>query len=226
MVQEHPKQIARIGAVIALVGSLIAIQWPIDFANLNIPAVLLFIAALVTWIGVEVADLHRIADPSAGDQKAAALMTEDVNKINHLMTLIDRNQYYVVKNFAVETYFWDSIYDGILKLNRYYEDDLFPFHNGKIQEKYIQLVNEAKDFHHDLYLLYTSDGKGRSTWRTRDDRWVPDDVYNRVMEKVAALNKQTTNIADFWEQLIEVARQELKGAPKSITRYEMSPDNM
>ncbi|MCH3756007.1 hypothetical protein LZC13_10345, partial [Campylobacter coli] len=71
------------------------------------------------------------------------------------------------------------------------------------------------------YNLYTSNGAGRSTWRSAGDRYVSDEIYSNVMTKIASLDQKATSLAELWEELIMISRQELKGASKAMERYDL-----
>lgn len=114
----------------------------------------------------------------------------------------------------------DTEYSGLHSLQSYSGDDIFPFHNEIIQTAYEKFCKDADSFLNDLYDLYTSDGHGRITWRTADERWLPEDQYNRVMDKIAQLNRQTSALSKSWEALVALARRELKDASLRIDPYE------
>lgn len=101
------------------------------------------------------------------------------------------------------------------------ENDLFPFHNNKIQALYESFADRAHAFLMDFYGLYTSDGRGRSTWRATGDRYVSDEIYKDVMKQIAVLDHQASGLADTWEELIRVSREELKGASTPMDRYDL-----
>ena len=215
MIPEHPNQISRTAAVLALIGSLIWVQWPIDFAKINIGGTILFIAALATWISVEISYYSR--ESKYNDN----IISDDVSKINSIISIIDKNQYYTLRQKAIQTYMDEDDYDGIRNIIYYRENDLFPFHNQRIQALYENFSAGAKKFHSDFYSLYTSDGRGRSTWRESGNRYVSDEIYEKVMAKIAKLDKQASELADLWEKLIKVSREELKGASTPMERYDL-----
>lgn len=215
MVPEFPKQIARVGAVITLIGSLVWVQWPIDFDKFNIAAMLLLVGSFAAWASME------LADYSNATKSNDHALVDDVNKINSIIGIIDRNQYYVLRNKAIQTYMDDDDYEALLKLISFHESDIFPFHNAKIQAAYEIFCQEAREFCGEFYGLYTSDGRGRSTWKPPGERWVEDDIFRKVMSKIAALDRKASALADSWEGLINLARQELKGASKGVDRYEI-----
>ncbi|PDT03536.1 hypothetical protein CO666_13210 [Rhizobium chutanense] len=97
MVPEFPRRIARIGSILALLGSLIWVQWPIDFAKFNVSAMLLALAAFVTWAGIELSDY--IGDNKSHDN----VMSDDVDKLNSLLKIIDKNQFYILKEKGIHT---------------------------------------------------------------------------------------------------------------------------
>ncbi len=214
VIPEHPSKLARIGSCLAVMGSLIWVQWPIDFDNLNIAGVILLIGSLVTWFSIELADFSN--DNSTRD----SMMIDDVNKLNSLLKLVDRHQAYILREHAIETSIRATDYDGIRQLVQYRNDDIFPFHNKNIQARYEQLCHDAEQFLHDLFNLYTSDGRGWMTWRVAGEGWVPQDVYDRVMGRISELNRQTNSLSQAWEELITLALAELKGASQPIKRYE------
>ena len=110
MVPELPTKIARISAVLTLVGSLIWVQWPIDFEKFNIAAIILFIAALATWFSIELADLK--ADAKSLD----SILSADVDKTNSLLKIVDKYQYSILKEKAVQTYMHVDDYRGLQNL--------------------------------------------------------------------------------------------------------------
>lgn len=215
MVPKHPNRIARIGSVLALVGSLIWVQWPINFASFNIAAIILLVAAFVTWISTELADYRE------SERFNDNVMSDDVDKLNAIIGLIDRNQFYILKQKSIQTYMGADDYKGIRNLIYEKENDIFPFHNGKLQKLYEKFSNDAHDFYMKFYGLYTYDGHGRSTWRPSDGQYVSDEIYEEIQSEIAVLNEKASKLAELWEELIYVSRQELKGASKAIERYEM-----
>ncbi|MGN7956702.1 hypothetical protein [Agrobacterium tumefaciens] len=214
IVPEHPRKISRIAATVAVMGSLIWVQWPIDLAKIGIAPVVALIASSLTWISVELAEF--VSDNSTRD----SILVDDVKKLNAILKLVDRHQAYILREHAIETSIRDTDYDGIRELVNYYKDDIFPFHNESLQARYEQLCRDAEHFLHDFFNLYTSDGRGWMTWRAAEDGWVPQDVYDRVMGRIANLNRQTTALSSAWEELVALALQELKGASVAIDRYE------
>ncbi|MDT4860630.1 hypothetical protein FQZ97_952010 [compost metagenome] len=213
VIPEHPSKLARIGSCLAVMGSLVWVQWPIDFQNLNIAGVILLIASFVTRLGIELADFAN--DTGTKDN----LLVDDVRKLNSLLKIVDRRQFYILREHAIETYMNDDAYNGLRDIIYFRQDDIFPFHNEKIQRLYVKFCEDSDAFLDDLYSLYTADGRGRMTWRTADERWVPNDVYKEVMGKIALLNQMTSNLAKSWEELIVLAKQELKGASVGIDPY-------
>jgi hypothetical protein len=214
MVPEHPKKIARIGAIITLIGSLVWVQWPIDFEKFNVAALILFIGSLAAWVSIELADFSY--DKKADDHALVA----DVEKMNSIVAIVHRNQYYVLKNMAIQTYMDDEDYEGLRLLTSFYSSDIFPFHNQRIQTAYEKFCGDAQTFLGQFYGLYTSDGRGRSTWKPPGDRWVEDEIYEKVMSKIAVLNQRASALAEAWEALINMSRQELKSASKLLDRYD------
>lgn len=109
MVPEFPSRIARVGAIVTLLGSLIWIQWPIDFEKFDAAAFILLIGSLVSWVGIELADYQKSEafsrkavsqDPDLNDNAKS----EDVNKVNSLLKMIDKRQFYTLKEKAIQTY--------------------------------------------------------------------------------------------------------------------------
>ncbi|MGO7549640.1 hypothetical protein AB9E34_28110 [Rhizobium leguminosarum] len=215
MVPEKPKRIARIGAILTLLGSLVWVQWPIDLTKFNINAMILLVGSFVVWVSIE------LADSSGGSDANDNVMSEDVDKINSLLKLIDRNQFYILKYKEIQIYMEDDDYAGLLNLIAYRESDIFPFHNQKVQLLYEQVCTDVREFYSEFYGLYTSDGRGRSTWRPMGDPYVSEEIYKKVRGKIALLNNKASKLAQQWEELINVSRQELKGASKSVERYDM-----
>lgn len=213
MVPEYPTRIARIGSVATLLGSLIWVQWPIDFEKLNAAAVILLIGSLMAWASIELAD-HS-------GRSADNIMSDDVDKLNKILTLVDSKQFYILKNKAIQTYMDDDDYEGLRRVISLRDNDIFPFHNQRIQTLYEKFCEDARDFCSDFYDLFTSDGRGNSTWRPSGDRYVDDEVYSKVMTKIAFLDRKTSKLAASWEEFISASRQELKGASKAIDRYDM-----
>lgn len=212
---EHPNRIARISAVLALLGSLIWVQWPIDIENFNIAAIILFFAALLTWIGIEISDYRK--DERFNDN----ILSDDVDKLNKIIEFMDKNQFYTLSKVEIQTYMNADSYKGIEKIIHYKENDIFPFHNNKIQNLYDIFSSKSEDFLMRLYNLYTYDGNGRITWRPSGDRWVSDETYQKIMAEKAILGRDASNLAKLWEELIQISIQELKGASKTINRYEL-----
>ncbi|MDW9447440.1 hypothetical protein GOA58_07015 [Sinorhizobium meliloti] len=214
MAPEFPTRIARVGAVLTLLGSLIWVQWPIDLAKFNAAALILLIGSFMAWVSIELAD-------SGNSDFNDNIMSEDVDKLNSLLKMIDKNQFYILKEKAIQTYMDDDDYDGLANVISYCRSDIFPFHSQKIQALYDRFCTEARIFYSDFYNLYTSNGRGSSTWRPPGDPYVSDEIYRKVMSKIAVLDDKASKLAQLWEELINVSRQELKGASKAIERYEM-----
>ncbi|MFA6153023.1 hypothetical protein [Mesorhizobium sp.] len=215
MVPEYPNRIARIGSVLALLGSLIWVQWPINYASFNIAAVILLIATFVTWVSTEISDYRE------GEIFNDNIKSDDVDKLNSIIKIIDRNQFYILKQKSIETYMDADDYKGLQSLIYYKQNDIFHFHNVKIQAIYEKFSNEALEFYMSFFGLYTYDGHGRSTWRPSGDRYVSDEVYKEIQHEIAVLNRKASSLAERWEELINLSRQELKGASKAIERYEL-----
>ncbi|CDZ49145.1 hypothetical protein [Neorhizobium galegae] len=214
MVPEYPKRLARIGSVFALVGSLVWVQWPVDFEKFNIAAGIIFLASLVTWFSVELSDY--LGDGSFADN----VVSEDVEKFNSILGFVGPNQFYVIKNKAIQTYMEKDDYDGLRSLIHYSENDIFPFHNLKVQTSYEEFCKSAREFCSDFYSLYSSDGRGSATWRPTGDGYVSDEVFEKIMTKIAKLDRKASHLAELWEELIKLARHELKGASTKIRHYD------
>jgi hypothetical protein len=181
---------------------------------------LLLTASFVIWLSIELTDYLENKDSPDHIQTEDNIKTDDVNKINSILKIVDKNQFYILKNRAIQTYMEDDDYSGLLNLMHYKESDIFPFHNERIQTTYEKFCSECQNFYFSFYNLYTSDGRGRSTWRPLGDRYVNDEIYEGIMAKIAELDRMALSLAELWEQLIAVARQELKGASKSIEHYD------
>jgi hypothetical protein len=214
--QEYPTRIARVGSVLALVGSLIWVQWPVDFSRFNPAAVILCVAAVITWASVELADYQT------GAKFDDNVASDDVTKFNSILNIIDKNQYYILRQKSIQTYMGEDDYEGIRRLIYYKENDIFPFHNENIQPLYEKFCADAKSYFMDFYNLYTNDGRGRSTWRAPGEGYVSEEIFQQVAKKIAVLDNRASKLADLWEKLVDVARQELKGASKAIERYDLS----
>jgi hypothetical protein len=195
-------------------GSLIWMQWPIDLGRFNVAGVILFIASFVTWVGIE------LAEHASGNSTHDNLLIDDVKKLNSLLKIIDRKQFYVLREHSIQTYMRDDEYDGLRNVMNFRQDDIFPFHNDKVQHFYEKFCEDAATFLGDLYQLYTSDGSGRMTWRSASGSWLPDDLFRDVMAKICLLNCQASNLAKSWGELITLAKQEFKGASIGIDPYE------
>lgn len=169
----------------------------------------------MAWVSIELADVSMI---SKFDDN---ILSDDAEKLNKLLDIIDRNQFYILRNKAIQTYMDEDDYDGLRKLINHSENDIFPFHNQRIQALYEQFCDDVRDFYSDFYNLYTSDGRGNSTWRPSGERYVDDEIYSKIMTKIAFLDRKASRLAQAWIDLISVSRQELKGASKAIERYEM-----
>nr|CAD6618402.1 hypothetical protein RTCK_03600 [Rhizobium sp. TCK] len=214
-VPDHPERLARVGSVLALVGSVIWLQWPIDTERFNIAAVVFFVAALATWVAIELADF--LGDRSFNDN----ILSDDVEKLNVLLGFITAGQFYVLRNKAIQTYMDDDDYEGLLDLISYAERDIFRFHNEALEASYRAFSAKASEFYRAFYLLYTSDGRGHSTWRPRGDGYVSDEVFERIQTRIGALDGQASELATLWEKFILLARRELKGSSRHIRQYEL-----
>lgn len=220
MAPQFPKTLGRIAAILTMIGSLVWLQWPIDTSNLSPGALVFLVASFISWLAIEFAEYTEPMKLADDAQKSDNMNSEDVDKLNSILRIIDRRQYYVLKNKAVQTYMEDDDYNGVRDLIYYKEDDIFPFHNGKIQALYERFCSDCKEFYSEFYNLYTSDGRGRSTWRPSGDRYVSEERYEEVMGSIAHLDRMLSSLSDLWEQLISTAREELKGSSKSIERYD------
>lgn len=212
-ISETPIRLARIGAVLALLASVLWIQWPIDFEKFNVFSILIFIGSALTWSSIELAD-YKAHPVNNGD------IRDDVKKINTLLRIVNRHQYYVLKNKAIETYIPSEDYDGLLNLLSYRADDIFPFHHEVLQEKYLEFCCKSEEFLHELWDLYTSDGNGRASWRSPYEWWVPEEIYKRIQAQIAKLNRRVSELAKLWEEFIALARNECKTVADQITRYD------
>ncbi|WP_176083629.1 hypothetical protein [Martelella sp. HB161492] len=211
---EYPSKIAKTSSVIAMLGSAVWMQWPFNLNDLSIGAVLAFIASFGAWISIEIADYQNSSNSTSVD--------EDIRKFNHLLEMVNRNQYVVLKEFAVETYIDSNQYEGLEKISRYHEVDIFKFHNEAVQLKYDEFCNFAQVFLGELWLLYKSDGRGQATWLPRrNDGWVDEERFNKIMVKVYALTQKTTGLSDLWAELVSLARKELKGGSLHMEQYEL-----
>lgn len=214
MVPEFPTRIARVGAVLTLLGSVVWVQWPIDLSKFNFAAMILFVASLATWASIELADSKNV---TSSDN----IMSDDVDKLNSLLKMIDRKQFYILKNKAIETYMNDDDYDGLRDLISHKDDDIFPFHNKNIQSLYERFGADARDFYSGYYGIYSYDGHDRATWRPPGGGYVDEETYKKIRTKIAELDRKASKLAELWQELINVSREELKGASKAIERYEM-----
>ncbi len=211
MTPEFPSRIARVGSVIALIGSLIWVQWPIDFEKYNAAAIIIFIASIMAWASIEFADYSNYSNNTKSD---------DVDKINFLLILVHYDQFYVLKFKEIQTYMDDDDYKGLRHLVYHQENDIFDFHNKNLQQIYVKFANDAQNFLSEFFDLYHKDGQGRMTWRKSEDDYVSEEIYDRIMLKKYALDRKASKLAGLWEEFIKIARMELKGASKSIERYE------
>lgn len=213
MHSEYPTKTARIGAILSLMATLVWVQWPIDITQISIAPILFFLAALVVWISVELADWQNHRGYNVNT------LNEDARKLNQLINVVDRKTYYILRNASVETYIGSDDYRGLEDLLAYYREDVFPFHNEKLQEPYEKFHKRSANFIEKLWTLYTSDGSGRATWRSHPDRWVDDDLYEEIMAKIAVLNREAAELSDAWENFIRVAKAELRGNSFGIASY-------
>lgn len=107
IVPEHPNKLARIAACLSVMGSLIWVQWPIDLEKFNFAAGALFIASLVTWISMELAEFTSVG----GTQDN--VLVGDVKKMNSLLKIVGRNQAYILRENAIQAYMDADDYDGL-----------------------------------------------------------------------------------------------------------------
>lgn len=215
IVPEHPNRGVSIGAILTLMGSLVWIQLQIDFTKFDIAAIILFAAAFVNCVSLKFADYRE--NTIYKDN----IISDDVNKINNIIRIIDSNQFYILIKKEIQTYMEDDDYDGLFRIIYYKENDIFPFHNEKIQNLYERFSLEVQQFYSDFYNIYTSNGRGMSTWRPSGEKYVSDEIYEEIQAEIAVLNRKASKLADLWEELINVSRQELKGASKTIERYDV-----
>lgn len=206
----------RIGAILALVGSSIFVQLPIELEKLNWVGVLLFIAAFMSWLSIEIAG----TEPQANEDVNQARFDEDVEKFNIIVSMIDKKQFYTLNRTHIQTYMERDSYRGLSDLVHYHENDIFSFHNTRIQAAYEKLVKDAESFLSEFFDLYGSDGRGGMTWRLSGDGWVSDEDFEKIMARIGTLDRKASALASQWERLIVLARGELKGASKAIASYE------
>jgi hypothetical protein len=211
--KDYPTKLGRIGSILALIASTVFVQWPINFSEINIAAVIGFIAALVTWMAVEAVEFNRDRPLRLNELDA------DAEKLNQLMSIFHRNAYYYFCNTELQTYIDHSDIEPLHRLLSYQEDDLLPFHNPRLEEGYQQVVAKAREYVSGLWGLYTGTGDGRATWRpARDEGYVSDEHYKAVMDEKRRLNDIAWSMADDWKNFIAVAKGELRG---SSIRLEM-----
>ncbi|MCR9121148.1 MAG: hypothetical protein NXH91_02620 [Phyllobacteriaceae bacterium] len=215
MIPEYPTKVTRIGAILALMATLVWVQWPLDFNRLGVGQSITFLAALMTWIGIEWADWQNHYGYNINS------LDEDATKVNYLIEILDRKTYYQLRYANVETYIRVDDYKGLEEFLAYYEADLFKFHNNSIQDSYDNVERLGRIFIHNLWSLYTSDGRGWATWRPRNDDWVEDEIFEKVMLKIAGLNRDATAVADAWEDFIKVAKSELRGNSVGLNFYKL-----
>lgn len=215
MIPEYPAKLTRIGAILALMATLVWVQWPLDFNRIGIGQSVAFLAALMTWIGIEWADWQNHYGYNINS------LNEDARKVNDLIEILDRKTYYQLRHANVETYIGADDYKGLERLLAYREVDLLNFHSKAIQDKYENVERLGRRFIHDLFSLYTTDGHGRATWRPHSDGWVEDEIYEKVMLKIAELNQDATAVADAWEDFIIVAKSELRGNSVGLNSYKL-----
>ena len=114
----------------------------------------------------------------------------------------------------------DDDYRGLQNLLYFKKNDIFPFHNQKIDSDYQIFCEKADEFISDFFSLYSFDGIDHHTWRPKGDGYVSDEIFGEIMGKIAKLDRKASLLADLWEEFINAARQELKGASKVIEPYE------
>ncbi|MGY4751378.1 hypothetical protein ACVNHC_16100 [Pannonibacter sp. Q-1] len=209
----YAKNLAKIAAIIALMGSLVWVQWPIDLSKVSPGALLTFVAAFIAWVSFELEDLSSVL--KIENRK----MNEDVEKINSLIGIIDKKQYYILRNNAIETTMQNDDYEGLSKLLDYYEDDIFPFNNRDVQAKYEKFCRDSEDFLNELMSIYNKGSNGWMTWRPDNGSWVSQDKYDYVMNKINELNIKSRNLNDSWISFLKLASKSLSGASISIERY-------
>lgn len=217
-VPEYPKRLARISAVLILIGSLIWVQWPVDFERFGPGPIILFVGSLVAWLGIELADWNNNFSKQNGFDR------DDVNKINHLLRIIDKKQFYILRESVIETYMDGEDFRGLKDVLNYRKIDVFPFHNVLVRDAYERFCALSSEFLDKYSSLYTSDGNGRKTWRPSGGRHVPQDRYDEIMLECARLSRQLYKISEAWEGLIKVSRENLNVKDESIKFYEFDSD--
>ena len=213
MFPEYPTKIARIGAVLTLMATLVWVQLPIELARIGVAPILFFLAAFVVWVGIELAGWQNHSGYNINT------LNEDVEKLNQLIKLVDRKTYYILRNANLETYIGSDDYRGLGDLLGYYDEDAFPFHNENLQKLYEEFHKKSANFITRLGGLYTSDGRGRATWRPRGDQWVDNDHYEKVEAEMDTLNREASELSGAWENFIKVAKTELRGNSIGIASY-------
>ncbi|MEP4032195.1 hypothetical protein [Roseibium polysiphoniae] len=214
-VKEFPHQLARVGSVLALIGSLVWIQWPIEFEKFGPGSFVAFVACLVIYIAIEFAEFSRNSSVQEN------ILNDDVKKFNYILEIVDYNQSYVIMNYDIETYIDDEDYRGLRKIVRYFDDDMFPFHNKRVQDYFASFCQKSEDFLSALYEIYTSTGRGTATWRPGGDGYVSNEEYEKVIEEIGEIRRIKRQASDIWEEFIKVAREELKGSTVRMKQYEI-----
>lgn len=213
MSSEYPTKIGRIGTILTLIGSLIWVQWPIEFAQFDPFKILAVLAALVLWISVEAADWKNHNGYNINS------LNEDVMKLNSLLSIIDRSTYYTLRETPIETYIYTDDYNGLSSLDSHHGLDIFPFHNELLQEKYEEFCLKSNKFQGVLWGLYTSDGTGRATWIPNGYDYRDEEKYENKRQKTLKLSQDAYELSKDWESFLTIAKKELKGNSVGVASY-------
>lgn len=204
--KDYPTKLGRIGSILALIASTIFVQWPLDFNEINLAAIIVFIATLIIWISVEAVEFSRERPFRINELDA------DARKLNNLMAIFHQNAYYHFSKTELQTYINATDIEPLHHLKRYQEDDLLPFHNREIEERYQRIAAQAGNYIVGLWTLYTSTGDGRATWRPAGNHGqVTDQRYESVISEKRRLDHIAWAMADDWKDFVAYAKRELRG---------------
>ncbi|WP_417692038.1 hypothetical protein [Roseibium sp.] len=213
MIPEHPKKLARIGAILSLLGSLIWIQWPLNLEEVSPAALTIFMGCLITWVAIEIADLPNI------DKSRQNEVNQDAEKLNFILKKIDFQQSYILKNYAIETYIEQPSYDGLKEIRTYHDEDRFPFHNKEMQKAFDEFCLSVSVFLNALYGLYTADGRGNITWRPGGTEYVPETEYELIKQEICIITDKKVDCSNKWDKFLIISNNALKDSTIRIEKY-------
>ncbi len=204
------RTLIKVGAVLALLGSVLWGQFPIDLNDIGPGPLIMFIASFITWISLELSEVPLSNKNS----------NEDAIKLNAILKFIDKNTYYNISKCYLETTIGIYDYKGLEELLDYRNTELNKFHDKILEKYYSDFCAKAKIFLAGVWTLYTSDGGNTATWRPIGNGYVSDARYQEVRNEISRLNDLADKLATDFAELIKKSQIQLKDSNVAINYYE------